>query len=214
MGQPEEIAAAVLWLAPTKQRSRSVTPWSSTAARPPEPRPRANHSCRSPEAASTHRKARRLVHRRRLHRCRRRARRQLNVRAAAVHFTPARAPPGTPPHGQTIFITRGGGVVPARGRRGRDHPPGDRVAFEPGENHSHGPGPEPVHGPHRAPVSAAEPSLALQPRHRSGNRSEESGQWTHAPSPRPRRRCRSLQVSGAAKKRAGMGVAEAATLPQ
>jgi NAD(P)-dependent dehydrogenase (short-subunit alcohol dehydrogenase family) len=37
MGKPEEIAAAVCGSAPMKQRSRSVTPWSSTAARPPEP---------------------------------------------------------------------------------------------------------------------------------------------------------------------------------
>ena len=44
--------------------------------------------------------------------------------AAAVHFTPgARTAWHTHPHGQTIFVTEGVGLCPARGRPGRDHPP-------------------------------------------------------------------------------------------
>jgi quercetin dioxygenase-like cupin family protein len=142
MGQPDEIAAAVLWLCSTKQRSPSVTPWSSTAARPPEPHRRASlmqitrssvdtqkgpvdwftgdvyiDAVAAPAGSST-------------------------FAAAAVHFTPgARTAWHTHPHGQTIFVTEGVGLCQREGGPVEVIRPGDRVFFEPGENHWHGAAP-------------------------------------------------------------------------
>jgi quercetin dioxygenase-like cupin family protein len=62
--------------------------------------------------------------------------------AAAVHFTPARAPPGTThPHGQTIFVIEGVGLCQREGSPLETIRPGDRVFFEPEENHWHGAAP-------------------------------------------------------------------------
>src|SRR5439155_3244053 len=59
--------------------------------------------------------------------------------AAAVHFTPgARTAWHTHPHGQTIWVTEGVGLVQARGGDIQVIRPGDRVFFEPDEDHWHG----------------------------------------------------------------------------
>jgi quercetin dioxygenase-like cupin family protein len=125
-----------------KQRSPSVTPWSSTAARPPDPSreasPHADHpkqhqhperpadwftgdvyidAVAAPAASST-------------------------FAAAAVHFTPgARTAWHTHPHGQTIFVTEGVGLCQREGGPVEIIRPGDRVFFEPKENHWHGAAP-------------------------------------------------------------------------
>jgi quercetin dioxygenase-like cupin family protein len=62
--------------------------------------------------------------------------------AVAVHFTPgARTAWHTHPHGQTIFVTEGVGLVQRRGGPIEVIRPGDRVLFEPGEEHWHGAAP-------------------------------------------------------------------------
>jgi NAD(P)-dependent dehydrogenase (short-subunit alcohol dehydrogenase family) len=125
--------------ASTKQRSRSATPWSSTAARPPDPHRRATQmqvtrssidtqkgpadwftgdvyidAVATPAGSST-------------------------FAAALVHFTPgARTAWHTHPHGQTIFVTEGVGLCQHEGGPVEIIRPGDRVFFEPGENHWHG----------------------------------------------------------------------------
>jgi quercetin dioxygenase-like cupin family protein len=61
------------------------------------------------------------------------------VTASIVHFTPgARTAWHTHPHGQTIYVTEGVGLVQRRGGRIEKVRPGDRVFFEPGEDHWHG----------------------------------------------------------------------------
>ena len=54
---------------------------------------------------------------------------------------PARAPPGTHPHGQTIFVVEGVGLCQHDGGPVEVIRPGDRVFFEAGENHWHGAAP-------------------------------------------------------------------------
>jgi quercetin dioxygenase-like cupin family protein len=59
--------------------------------------------------------------------------------AANVHFTPgARTAWHTHPHGQTIYVLEGVGLVQRRGGPVEVIRPGDRVFFEPGEEHWHG----------------------------------------------------------------------------
>ena len=59
--------------------------------------------------------------------------------AALVHFTPgARTAWHTHPHGQTIFVTEGIGLVQREGGPVEEVRPGDCVYIEPGENHWHG----------------------------------------------------------------------------
>lgn len=86
---------------------------------------------------------RRLVHRRRLHRRRRRARSDVDLRrrARALHAPPSTAW-HTHPHGQTIFVTEGVGLCQREGSAIEEIRPGDRVFFEPGENHWHGAAPD------------------------------------------------------------------------
>lgn len=65
--------------------------------------------------------------------------------ASNVHFTPgARTAWHTHPHGQTIWITDGIGLVQRRGGSIEVVRPGDRVFFEPGEEHWHGAAPDRV----------------------------------------------------------------------
>src|SRR5207249_1472509 len=62
--------------------------------------------------------------------------------ARSVHFTPgARTAWHTHPHGQTLYITEGIGLVQRRGGPVEVVHPGDRVSFEPGEDHWHGAAP-------------------------------------------------------------------------
>ncbi len=62
--------------------------------------------------------------------------------ASSVHFTPgARTAWHTHPHGQTIHVTEGVGLVQRRGGPVEVIRPGDRVFFEPGEDHWHGAAP-------------------------------------------------------------------------
>src|SRR5215218_1669320 len=62
--------------------------------------------------------------------------------ASSVHFTPgARTAWHTHPHGQTLLITEGAGLVQRRGGPIERVRPGDRVCFEPGEDHWHGAAP-------------------------------------------------------------------------
>ena len=84
-----------------------------------------------------------MVHRHRL-----RGRRRHSVPAVAplrsnVHFSPgARTAWHTHPHGQTIYVTEGVGLVQRRGGPVEVIRPGDRVFFEPGEDHWHGAAPD------------------------------------------------------------------------
>lgn len=65
------------------------------------------------------------------------------IAASAVRFTPgARTAWHTHPHGQTIFVTEGAGLVQRRGGPVEEIRPGDRVFFEPGEDHWHGAAPD------------------------------------------------------------------------
>ena len=65
------------------------------------------------------------------------------VSANSVHFTPgARTAWHTHPHGQTIYVTEGVGLVQRRGDPIEAIRPGDRVFFEPGEDHWHGAAPD------------------------------------------------------------------------
>lgn len=62
--------------------------------------------------------------------------------ASSVHFTPgARTAWHTHPHGQTLYVTEGVGLVQRRGGPIEVIRPGDRVFFEPGEDHWHGAAP-------------------------------------------------------------------------
>ena len=62
--------------------------------------------------------------------------------ASSVHFTPAaRTAWHTHPHGQTIYVVEGVGLVQRRGGAIEVIRPGDRVFFEPGEEHWHGAAP-------------------------------------------------------------------------
>lgn len=62
--------------------------------------------------------------------------------ASSVHFTPgARTAWHTHPHGQTILVTEGIGLVQRRGGPVEVVWPGDRVFFAPGEDHWHGAAP-------------------------------------------------------------------------
>ena len=59
-----------------------------------------------------------------------------------MHFTPgARTAWHTHPHGQTIWVTEGVGLVQRRGGPVEVINAGDRVFFEPGEEHWHGAAP-------------------------------------------------------------------------
>lgn len=63
--------------------------------------------------------------------------------ASSVHFTPgARTAWHTHPHGQTLYVTEGVGLVQRRGGPVEVIRPGDCVFFEPGEEHWHGAAPE------------------------------------------------------------------------
>jgi quercetin dioxygenase-like cupin family protein len=64
------------------------------------------------------------------------------VSASNVHFMPgARTAWHTHPHGQTIFVLEGVGLVQRRGGPIDVIRPGDRVFFEPDEEHWHGAAP-------------------------------------------------------------------------
>ena len=64
---------------------------------------------------------------------------QSAVGCAHVHFTPgARTAWHRHPIGQTLFVTDGVGLVPARGGQRPGIRPGDVVRIEPGEEHWHG----------------------------------------------------------------------------
>lgn len=68
---------------------------------------------------------------------------QSHVNAGLVHFTPgARTAWHTHPHGQTIFILEGVGLVQRKGGPVEIVRPGDRVYFEPNEDHWHGAAPD------------------------------------------------------------------------
>jgi quercetin dioxygenase-like cupin family protein len=61
------------------------------------------------------------------------------VAASNVHFTPgARTAWHTHPHGQSLFVLEGVGLVQRRGGAIEIIRAGDRVAIEPGEEHWHG----------------------------------------------------------------------------
>jgi quercetin dioxygenase-like cupin family protein len=63
--------------------------------------------------------------------------------ASSVRFTPgARTAWHAHPHGQTIYVTEGVGLVQRRGGPVETIYPGDRVFFEPGEEHWHGAAPD------------------------------------------------------------------------
>ncbi len=65
------------------------------------------------------------------------------VFAVNAHFAPAaRTAWHTHPHGQTLYITEGVGLVQRRGGPVEAVHPGDRVFFEPGEEHWHGAAPD------------------------------------------------------------------------
>ena len=65
------------------------------------------------------------------------------VFAVNAHFAPAaRTAWHTHPHGQTISITEGVGLVQRRGGPVAVVHPGDRVFFAPGEEHWHGAAPD------------------------------------------------------------------------
>ena len=65
------------------------------------------------------------------------------LNASNVHFSPgARTAWHAHPHGQTIWVTEGIGLVQRRGGPVRVVHPGDRVFFEPDEDHWHGAAPE------------------------------------------------------------------------
>jgi len=65
------------------------------------------------------------------------------VSASSVHFTPgARTAWHARPHGQTLLITEGAGLVQRRGGPIEAVRAGDRVFFEPGEDHWHGAAPD------------------------------------------------------------------------
>ena len=64
------------------------------------------------------------------------------ISASNVHFAPgARTAWHAHPHGQTVWITEGAGLVQRRGGDIEAVRPGDRVFFEPGEEHWHGAAP-------------------------------------------------------------------------
>ena len=64
------------------------------------------------------------------------------LNASSVHFIPgARTAWHTHPHGQTIYVTEGVGLVQRRGGSIEVIRTGDRVFFEPGEDHWHGAAP-------------------------------------------------------------------------
>jgi quercetin dioxygenase-like cupin family protein len=66
-----------------------------------------------------------------------------HVNASNVHFAPgARTAWHAHPHGQTIWVTQGIGLVQRRGGPVEAVHPGDRVFFEPGEDHWHGAAPD------------------------------------------------------------------------
>jgi quercetin dioxygenase-like cupin family protein len=61
------------------------------------------------------------------------------ISASNVHFTPgARTAWHTHPHGQSLFVLEGVGLVQRRGGDIEVIRAGDRVAIEPGEEHWHG----------------------------------------------------------------------------
>ena len=65
------------------------------------------------------------------------------LHASSVHFTPgARTAWHTHPHGQTIYVTEGVGLVQRRGGPIEVIRPGDSVFFERGEDHWHGAAPD------------------------------------------------------------------------
>ena len=65
------------------------------------------------------------------------------IKAVRVTFEPgARTAWHTHPHGQTIYITEGVGLVQRRGGPVEVVHPGDRVFFAPGEEHWHGAAPD------------------------------------------------------------------------
>jgi len=65
------------------------------------------------------------------------------ISAARVHFAPgARTAWHTHPHGQTIHISEGIGLVQRRGGPVEVVRPGDRVFFPPDEEHWHGAAPD------------------------------------------------------------------------
>ncbi len=64
------------------------------------------------------------------------------ISASNVHFAPgARTAWHAHPHGQTVWVTEGAGLVQRRGGDIEAVRPGDRVFFEPGEEHWHGAAP-------------------------------------------------------------------------
>ena len=66
-----------------------------------------------------------------------------HVNAINVHFMPgARTAWHTHPHGQTIWVIQGVGMVQRRGGPVEVVRPGDRVFFEPDEAHWHGAAPD------------------------------------------------------------------------
>jgi quercetin dioxygenase-like cupin family protein len=68
---------------------------------------------------------------------------QSRLYASNVHFSPgARTAWHTHPHGQTIYVTEGVGLVQRRGGPVEVIHPGDRVFFEAGEDHWHGAAPD------------------------------------------------------------------------
>jgi quercetin dioxygenase-like cupin family protein len=65
------------------------------------------------------------------------------VGCAHVRFTPgARTAWHHHPHGQTLYVTDGVGLVATRGGEVREIRPGDVVYIEPGEEHWHGAAPD------------------------------------------------------------------------
>ena len=64
------------------------------------------------------------------------------ISASNVHFAPgARTAWHAHPHGQTVWVTEGTGLVQRRGGPVEAVRSGDRVFFEPGEEHWHGAAP-------------------------------------------------------------------------
>jgi quercetin dioxygenase-like cupin family protein len=62
-----------------------------------------------------------------------------NFSVSSVHFTPgARAAWHSHPHGQTLYVTEGLGVIQRRGGSIELIRPGDVIWTEPGEEHWHG----------------------------------------------------------------------------
>ena len=121
--------------------------WTATPSRPTTS-PHEPRTVRQPLMQITRRRRHaegpgRLVHRRRLHRRRRRPRRHVHDRgrARALHARRAHRlahPPARPDD----LRHRGRRALPARRRPVEVIRPGDRVFFEPGENHWHGAAPD------------------------------------------------------------------------